>query len=421
MRLRNGIPTALGILLLAAMCVGCAEQAAKPSQPSADPAASNVGIPAVAPSSNPTVPLVEDVPAASKPDSVGYIAAFDFKTYQASVRKRSLGSTLDPVAAPTVSADVAASLLARPEVRQAIDQQLGAIDWGYEPESAADPQPVKTTIFQACGALPFTRDPTKFRIFGVAWQRTWLLIGALPSLHGIGSGPAWIDVDTSPTLYTLGAHAAATSVVSVRAGDLAGGLDTSVAAAVPGWVVDRINRLPRSPRDETEFALPPEARTEMVRLIRSWVDPRVTRDMTRSLPKGYTAQPHSHQFSAALKQLSPAAVDSIFQRRASSSLDVDFKRNLAQAADSPLQWAQTTYNWVGDYHALLNKKTGRALKILGFSRFDEGDLVWRGSVLIIDLVVDSEVGLQPSGLHCEIDWKKMRVLRAIPYGPVSPF
>jgi hypothetical protein len=317
-----------------------------------------------------------------------------------------------------VPTDIASQLLDDPEFKDALVRDL-RIAFAYPVESEETSlHAFTTTVFASYGAVALTDGKADYRLFGVARRVKWFMVAATPVVADRDSYPTWLDVSES------GSGARLVAVYQPDTG-FTGYLSPAEGAddvEMPDWVVPRIpwTSDPFEPRGGTT----PPGNAAVVRLVRSLAKAQVPEIASRPLPAGYTASPHTHPGIGRLRQFNATEFGQVLLPRSEAQLyeviDRESHRTdfMGPRHNGPVSLTYTTWNADSDFSALVNTQTHRALQVRGL--IELRDPVWRGRVLSVDLVFDAHLGIQPTLLHCEIDWKSMKVRRVVPYGPLSP-
>jgi hypothetical protein len=341
----------------------------------------------------------------------------------------SYAAILDPVTFPVVATDGAGILLAKPGVRKAVTRYLRTAnrpkpeDVGIAIFPACD---LATTVFVPYGAVAEDGSTNRFRLYGAVCQVNVVTWGAVPLLSGSSDRPVWLDIRTD------GADPKVVAVHDLEQEwfDHSLGDDTEKIRAVPEWVMHRFPILDLEDEEGDISLTEASARPISARLALIWLPSRVPQSASIELPAGYDAGPHDHPGIGEHRQLSPSQVRLVFKpvkeadligfADESASDWVDFSGPDLQ--DGPVRLFQVVWNDPADYSGIVNQTTHRALRSpeqKGWWEFR--DPVWTGDILTVDIALDENIGATPTILHCEIDWKTMKVLRAVPYGPLSPF
>jgi hypothetical protein len=345
--------------------------------------------------------------------------------------KNSYAAVLGAVIDPQEATDVAPMLLARPGVRQVIASYLRAQnkpraeDVGIAIFPATD---MAASVFVPYGAVAVSGHKDRFRLYGAVSQTSVIMMGpATPYLTYPASTPVWLDVRAGGGTVRI----AATHSIEDAWFDHSLRDDTAAARAIPDWIMHRIPVNNDDSEGGGTTVYEPAGGPAMLRLARAWMLPRIPKGSSAPLPTGYTGTPHQHPGIEAGAQLSSAEVRQVFRPSKEGDLlgfsgedsdvqDVDFSGPDPQSG--PVRLFQVIWNDPADYSGILNVETHRALRSPPEKAWWEfRDPVWLGHVLYVDIVLDGRVGLAPTILHCEIDWRTMTVIRAVPYGPLSPF
>jgi hypothetical protein len=367
-----------------------------------------------------TIPVVADVAVGNgeAEDDPEAPLGIDSVAMRPSGRSRSIAVVMGLATTSAIAADVTSNTLAIPGIRAALVSSLRNIDFGY-PGTRSQTDFVTTVVFTPLGALPFTDDPDKVRVYGIVSHAVWLMLGPVPTIHDAGPDRIWFDLETG----------GAPRVAAVRDYwgallDIQDGAQTTQTAAIPRWLYTQIAQLPTDEYDDVRI---PDADRILGELGSAQARAR-SAGMTRPLPAGYSSLPHVHLASAMRRELTTAEVRAIFKAtplaevlsdvsddsESPSPLTVGEPLIPGSASADYVRSTYTTWNDIGDYAALLNLKTSRTLTVLGFSQFRNGVVI--GDTLVVDLI-SGYYGALPSGYHLEIDLPTMTVRHATPIGP----
>ena len=323
----------------------------------------------------------------------------------------SVAVVLAPTATSTVTTDVANALLQQTGVRNAL---LSFLRSKFADTSESEATTLTTTVFVPYGAVDVSGDGRRIDLYGAACTAYWSMLGPVPNLDGRRDLPARLDVE----LADGSAKVMAFSDISAAYLDHDMGDETTATRAVPPWVLDRMPGLEPDWIELTEH----KADDTTIRLVREWAFPSPPRDASSSLPPGYSGSPHDHPGIGRLRQLSAPQAALIFQRLGESKVtrlpdaEVDYS---GPTKRGPVRVFHTAWNDDGDYSGIVNTASHTALVVSDGAWFTNPS--WLGRRLIVDVITDAFVGDSPTLLHCEINWQTMKVLRIVPYGPLSPF
>ncbi len=343
-----------------------------------------LSLPLVACSTDGPAPRAYDV-------TPGTSGSVDGKTYQTVL--------LGPGETPVASADIAPTVFRDDSsIRRALETSLPAA-------IASGQDPLGNHLILAVSIAGAAETDDGVDVYADLWEAWYSLAG-------------WQPVDGSAAIYPA-------RIRLKRAGDSLRfeGFDIPEDGEGYGASLDEI--LPRWVRDRVDSDVTREHMQKAIwAAAEDWAAEHVPEDLFVDQVKSTVADPHGHRppssryhmlapryVDCTLTAIAPPPSDSYQAEFAQASDDGRFRLHHLLSGDVKVAVEDTNS---GTWHALIapGEPLGAVSGTVGF------DPAWVGHTLFIDFdtVVDP---YQPTSTHYEVDFDSMRVVRAVPMGPLS--